>query len=51
MLHDKPLPILPKLGAIAEGEGFTVGGQPMSEADFFRVAASKKPQRPIKKGR
>jgi len=51
ILHEKPLPILPKLGAIAEGEGFTVGGQPMSEAEFFRMAASKKPQRPIKKGR
>lgn len=51
LLHSNIPPILPKLGAIAENEGFTMGGQPMSEAEFFRMVASKKPQRPVKKGR
>lgn len=51
LLHSKVPPILPKLGAIAENEGFTMGGQAMSEAEFFRMVASKKPQKPVKKGR
>jgi hypothetical protein len=50
MLSQSPPPIIPKMGALFKDEGFTVGGSQMSEAEFFRVAASKKPPKKTKKG-
>ena len=38
------------LGAMTIGSGFTMGGSQMSEADFFRMAQSKKPPKRVKKG-
>ena len=38
------------LGAMTIDSGFTMGGAQMSEADFFRMAQTKKVPRPVKKG-
>ena len=50
MLSQSPPLTLPKMGSLFKDERFTVGGNQLSEADFFRIAASKKPPKKVKKG-
>ena len=49
LINANPPPTLPKMGALFKDEGFTLGGAPVSEAEFFRMAASKKPEKRVKK--